>query len=349
MKLKFALCLALLPLILSESAFAAWAEKAYSCLINNDSKNCKIAAENYFRTEEADVSAVAVKTTPSERMAVALCLKWALFSEGSLNNNFLSYSDIPEMGLLLPFQYPIIDSLSTIPFCKAIMASGVYVPAMSSMICFMDKYGIDSLSAELFIDICASMGRKSLALRYISYLPKEKRLSWHIALDSVRQEISIWDSIPYNISSEPFIVDDWVSLYYPLNAEELASWKLDADRDKTRLDYYTLMQLLHKKLERLPFIIDEYKRINADTLPTYVQEALLLSWDYMREGGISKEGVEKWKQGSLSLDKDIIKRFEDWFVDIMRFERGFCSISELQSRYPNSYLMFFVFDGIQNF
>ncbi|MCH5244334.1 MAG: hypothetical protein J1F29_05470 [Lentimicrobiaceae bacterium] len=319
----------------ADSTAAMYVQTARFALEQNNPTVARTATEHYFRMASQN---------DSLRTEMATTLKWALLTSGQLNEDFLSYHNIPEMGLMLPFGFPAIEIAK--PYSCLTMACGLYVPALSTMICATDRYGLDVFSARLLTQICLKTGRLSLARRYIAYLPKEEQPMWYKELNTGKQVLWTWDSLPYYLPHEPYKTDDWVLLFFPTNAAEKAALDLSDKQATCLLDYFTLLQLLYKRLDLLPLIIEYYRESGAERLPTYVQEAFLLSLHYLIDGSISKEDLLQWRSGNLQIEPDIIVRFECWFNDFLLLQNGAISLADIQKKYKNTYLFYFIWDGI---
>ena len=308
---------------------------ARTALQQNNPTAARAAAEHYFFVAD---------DTANERNEMATTLKWALLTGGQLNEDFLSYNRrVPEMELMLPMAFPAIDIAK--PYTCLMMACGLYVPAMSTMICVTDRDGTDVFSARLMADICIETGRLSLARRYISYLPADEQVSWYCKLQEGKQALWAWDSLPYHLASEPGSTDAWVAFFYPTNAAEKSALNLKPSQSRCLLDYYTLLQLLHKRLDRLPSLIEAYREEGAERLPTYVQEALLLQMNYLN-GGASREELLQWRNGNLQIEPAVLERFEMLFYDFMALRQGVDNWNDMLRNYNNSYVFYFIFDGI---
>ncbi|MDE6112568.1 MAG: hypothetical protein K2G46_04045, partial [Bacteroidales bacterium] len=246
--------------------------------------------------------------------------------------------------LMFPILFPASHQIAK-PYSCLTMACGLYVPALSTMICATDRNGLDLFSARLLTEICLKTGRLSLARRYISYLPKEEQHDRYQKLTQGRQALWAWDSLPYLLPSEPGTTDAWVGLFYPLDRAEKAAFDLNPSQARCLLDYYTLLQLLHKRLDRLPDIAAAYRDLGASRLPTYVQEALLLSMDYLN-GGVTKNELLQWREGDLRIEADVIARFEQWFLAFNRLRNGADNWDEIRRNYGASYVFYFIWDGV---
>ncbi len=312
-----------------------YVEAARTALEQNDPMAALTAVEQYFPL---------ASDTAAERAEMATTLKWALLAGGRLNEDFLAYGTVPEMGLMLPISFPADDRIAK-PYSCLTMACGLYVPALSTMICTTDRNGLDLFSARLLTEICLKTGRLSLARRYIAYLPKAEQSDRYRKLMQGHQALWAWDSLPYHLTPEPHTTDAWVDRFYPLDSAEKAAFDLNPAQARCLLDYYTLLQLLHKRLDRLPRIVEAYRDLGASRLPTYVQEALLLSMNYLN-GGISKGELLQWREGDLRIEPDVIARFEQWFFDFNHWRNGADNWPEIRQNYEGSYVFYFIWDGI---
>ncbi|MDE6515881.1 MAG: hypothetical protein K2L03_07580, partial [Bacteroidales bacterium] len=70
-----------------------YVEAARIALEQNDPMAALTAVEQYFPL---------ASDTAAERAEMATTLKWALLAGGRLNEDFLAYGTVPEMGLMLP-------------------------------------------------------------------------------------------------------------------------------------------------------------------------------------------------------------------------------------------------------
>ncbi|MBD5387967.1 hypothetical protein HDR68_01050 [bacterium] len=319
---------------IQDSTLEVYIQAARLALENDNPTVACTATEHYFQlASEKD----------SVRAEMATILKWALLTSGQLNEKFLAYHNIPEMGLMLPFGFPAIEIAK--PYSCLTMACGLYIPALSTMICATDRNGIDLFSARLLTQICIKTGRLSLARRYISYLPKNEQTIWYKQLTTEKQALWAWDSLPYCLPHEPYSTDNWVQLFYPTNAAEKAAWNLNNTQATCLLDYFTLLQLLYKRLDLLTFIIESYRDLEAKRLPSYVQEAFLLSRNYL-VGDVSREEILQWRCGNLRIEPDIIAKFEHWFNDFQLMQYGAMSLVDMQKIYGDTYMFYFIWDGI---
>ncbi|MCM1530647.1 MAG: hypothetical protein NC048_02135 [Bacteroides sp.] len=310
-------------------------QSARLALEHEDPLTARTSAEHYFQIASKSDSA---------RAEMATILKWALLTNGQLNEDFLSYHDIPEMGLMLPFGFPAIEIAK--PYSCLTMACGLYIPALSTMICATDRNGLDLFSARLLTQICIKTGRLSLARRYISYLPEEEQTRWYQKMQEGKQALWAWDSLPYFLPHEPYTTDAWIQLFYPINAAEKEALNLNDKQAACLLDYFTLLQLLYKQLDLLPFIIDSYRESGAKRLPTYVQEAFLLSENYLISNNTSREDLLQWRSGELRIEPNVIACFERWFNDFYLLQNGAMTLTEMQKKHGDTYMFYFVWDGI---
>ena len=313
----------------------AYVMAARAALQENNPAAARTAAEHYFLTA-AD--------TAIERAEMATTLKWALLTAGQLNEDFLSYNrQIPEMELMLPMGFPAVDIAK--PYTCLMMACGLYVPALSTMVCATDRDGLDVFSTRLMVELCLETGRLSLARRYISYLPADEQELWYGKLQEGKQALWAWDSLPYHLVSEPIYTDAWIAFFYPTTAAEKAALNQKPSQSRCLLDYYTLLQLLHKRLDKIPALIEAYSEQGATRLPTYVQEALLLKMNYLN-GGASKEDLLQWRAGNLQIEPSVITRFEQFFYHFLAMRNGADNWNDIQENYSNSYVLYFIFDEI---
>lgn len=307
---------------------------ARASLEQNDPIAARTATERYFQT---------ATDTAAERLEMATILKWALLTSGQLNEDFLTYGHIPEMGLMLPVSFPAMRIAK--PYSCLTMACGLYVPALSTMICATDRNGLDLFSTRLLTEICIETGRLSLARRYIAHLPKAEQGEWYRKAKEHRQALWAWDSLPYHLASEPATTDAWVCFFYPSDSAERTALALKPTQARCLLDYYTLLQLLHKRLDLLPAITEAYRAQGAARLPAYVQEAWLLAMNYLN-GGFSKDEVLQWRKGDLKIEPDIIARFERLVYDFNALRNGTDNWNEIRKNYRDTYAFYFIFDGI---
>lgn len=312
-----------------------YVQAARAALEQNNPAAARTAAEQYF---------LLASDTAEERTEMATTLKWALLTGGRLNEDFLAYGAIPEMGLMLPVRFPADHRIAK-PYSCLTMACGLYVPALSTMICGTDRNGLDLFSARLLTEICLKTGRLSLARRYIAHLPKAEQNDWYQKLAQGRQALWAWDSLPYHLTPEPRTTDAWVERFYPLDSAEKAAFNLNPAQARCLLDYYTLLQLLYKRLDRVSSIVEAYRDLGVSRLPTYIQEALLLSMNYLN-GGISKNELLQWREGDLRIEPDVIARFEQWFFDFNRLRNGADNWNEIRRKHGASYVFYFIWDGI---
>lgn len=312
-----------------------YVQVARTALEQNDPVAARTAVEQYFMT---------ASDTAAERIEMATTLKWALLAGGRLNEDFLTYGTIPEMGLLLPITFPANDNIAK-PYSCLTMACGLYVPALSTMICATDRNGLDLFSARLLTEICLKTGRLSLARRYIAHLPKAEQSDWYRKMQQGRQALWAWDSLPYALPSEPRSTDAWVDRFYPLDSTEKAALNLNPAQARCLLDYHTLIQLLHKRLDRVPALIAAYRDLGVSRLPTYIQEAFLLANGYLN-GGISKADLLQWRSGDLRIEPDVTARFEQWFFDFTRWRNGAANWQDIRQKHNGSYVFYFIWDGI---
>lgn len=165
-------------------------------------------------------------------------------------------------------------------------------------------------------------------------------------LQENKQSLWNWDSLPYCLPSEPYRTDDWVQLFYPTNAEEKAAWNLNENQAACLLDYFTLLQLLYKRLDLLPSIIEAYHNLGAKRLPSYVQEAFIFSKNYLISNDVSRQDILQWRSGNLQIEPDILTCFEQWFNDFIMFQHEAMSMADMQKKYGDTYLFYFIWDGI---
>ena len=312
-----------------------YVQAARTALEQNDPVSARTAVEQYFQL---------ASDTAAERIEMATTLKWALLTGGRLNEDFLAYSAIPEMGLMLPIRFPAKPEIAK-PYSCLTMACGLYVPALSTMICATDRDGLDPFSTRLLTEICLKTGRLSLARRYIAHLPKAEQNDWYRKMQQGRQALWAWDSLPYALTAEPRTTDAWVDRFYPLDSTEKAALNLNPAQARCLLDYHTLIQLLHKRLDRIPNLIEAYRNLGASRLPTYVQEAFLLANGYLN-GGISKDELLQWREGDLRIEPDVIARFEQWFFEFNQWRNGADNWQNIRQKHSGSYVFYFIWDGI---
>lgn len=214
------------------------------------------------------------------RELLAVNLKLALLKSGRLNSQFFSYSHIYEMNQFLPVSF--FAGEYNFPNMRFAWHLGLFVPMRIYTNNMLNVNGLQNATLRKIVPNSIFLQRYDLASNYLYYLshtlfyaPEAER--WQA---SNSRMLSMRDSFfveQRSLNTDRMQeeggtnLDNWVELMYTPRS------------NKDMLEYYTFLQLFYKNIEKLPALVEHYRRLGYNRLPDYVQEGLLILQDYEPE------------------------------------------------------------------
>ncbi|MEG1498844.1 MAG: hypothetical protein RR393_05410, partial [Bacteroidales bacterium] len=280
-------------------------------------------------------------SNPKLRLGIATYMKLALIKNNQLNDLFLSYYRVPEMGSMLPFSLPYWENFNIL-MAQFYFETGLYVPAMSTLTCLLEEKGLQNETIKKMIPTLIYVKRFALAENYLYYLkhslPYSNLASYWEKFNSEeasnKSNLIKWkrEQAGKTYHEEKPYLDDWVvETYSPLSFNQ------------DLLNYYTLITLLNKNLTPVPALVAHYKKIQAKRLPTYLQEAVLLSIKYKEDPKIRRNALQKNGYMGFTFDRAVLDQFDRMYKDVMLYNQGIVSASALERHYADTYFFHYLF------
>lgn len=234
------------------------------------------------------------------RANLGLRLKLSLLMDNRLLDDFFKYRHIPEMQGMIPDMIPYTDPHS-FAYAKLYQETGLFGSVIPILEYTLENYYHQIRMLRILLPIEIECRQYTLAEKIIPMM--EKSIGNRQFTKENKKKLQ--DFLNQNMSENPSPVGTGLTLNLAhLKADYLISRKvedllleenkkrigwendrliLNARRlnestpiNKAALDYYTLVCLLNGKLENLPIITAEYRKLGISELPDYLQEGLAL-------------------------------------------------------------------------
>lgn len=253
------------------------------------------------------------------RELLAVNLKLALLKSGRLNRQYFSYNHVYEMNLMLPgHKFAGEYHFANMRFAWQL---GLFVPMRIYTNNMLNVAGLQNATLNVIIPNAIFLQRYDLAANYIYFLQhtlfyRRQAQKWQACNSAEKSAQDAFFNEQRHINSfrmqeeKGMELDSWVEqMYTPVSSKDV-------------LEYYTFLQLFFKRLDSLPALAEHYRYLGFNTLPTYLQEGLLILQDYdpqqpeppqtyadyayspsvLAEYGRSRQAYKLYKMGSVSAE-----------------------------------------------
>ncbi|MEG1952333.1 MAG: DUF6057 family protein [Bacteroidales bacterium] len=265
------------------------------------------------------------------RFTLAAYTKWCLLQTGKLNDKFLEYYRIPEMGAMFPAPLPFVNIYSPI-YAGIYYDLGLFAPAVPILATALEKNKFQNDLLKKFIRLRMVSGHYRLAEDYLYYLSLNPLYGRFVdsmrSINSEERSKNVTWIVERRALADTGLcegggfIDGWVEKAYPKYT-----------KNKNLLNYYTLLALLQKRIEEVPALTKRYKELGYYRLPTYLQEAILLYLGPSQNRNLS----------GFLLDESVVKRFNLMLRDLELMQRRTISPEVFTEHYAHTYFYHFLF------
>lgn len=301
-------------------------------------KGIEIANNFYLQKDKAHPSEKAMAL----RSEISAYTKLCLLKTSNLNNTFLSYYPIREMGAMFGGPLPGISSNAYI-YARLYTELGLYGPALPIILWRAEDLGWDKETADLAMRVFLSTSQYRVAQNYLNFFSsfrtlRKPSLKWQGVLDSCVIP-SLDGTLPLAINDSNlfiqngnmgYFIDEWVRVGFEFGLQNTCL-----------TDYYTLLCLLYKDMDKVPVLVKQYKK-ELRVLPDYLQEAVLIC---------SAVNILANNRLVVDFEKDIkpeIKqRVERVLNDFEMLKLGAIPFETITERYAATYTYHFLFGQLQ--
>lgn len=270
-----------------------------------------------------------------QRVEMTAWLKLSLLQTGRLNNMFLDYDGVPLMGGMFASDFPY-EQECAYPYVLLQDCLGIYAPQVPFILSVFEKKGWQNRFVKplLRAELHTGQGRllqKSLryAARTVAYRKVALDGAWASALASSED-----GSRPVPLQSASLVrggnhLDGWVKLY----AEGFPG--KPAEFSVPLLDYYTLLCLLDKRLDRVEFLAEQGARLGCKTLPAYMQEAVCFMRNY--PSSLPRKQMLETPYMGYHLSLNVLEEVEEVYRAWALYHNGKMDFVEASRLYRNTF------------
>ncbi len=268
--------------VFAHNATGQAAIKAENAIAKGDYAGCLKVCDKYFR-KSGVLKKHPSQATMKNRYRLASCLRLGLLMEGELDNRFLDYSHLHEMGLMYPAPLPFLGAYDY-SYVKAYENLGLFAPAVPQIRSNIELFGEQNRFLEPLIRASAATGQYRLLQTTFYYARKSLygRKFYLAYRDTVNAMLArgIDGTRPVALQDPDLhpggdFIDQWVK-----SEVEYRLSKKDSVFATPLLDYYVFLNLMEKRMENTDLLVRLYRLADAKTLPRYLQEAVCLKAGY---------------------------------------------------------------------
>lgn len=282
------------------------------------------------------------------RYRLASYLKLSLLMEGELNNRFLDYSDLHEMSLMYPAPLPFVGPYDY-SYIKVYDNLGLFAPAVPQIRSNMELFGVQNRFFEPLIR--AQVGTAQVRLMKTTFYYAKKSLYTRQFYLSARDTVAamlaqgIDGSRPASLQDSSlheggFFIDQWVQceVEYRLSTG-------DSVFSAPVVDYYAFLNLMEKRMDRIPLLVRLYRLANVPTLPRYMQEAVCLHLGFPQN--ISRQQLLNSHYQGYRIHVDAAADVQNVTASLDRLRHRSISFEEVTRQYNSTYTYHYLFGVIQ--
>lgn len=294
-----------------------------------------------------------LKKHPSEkvlegRYRLASYLRLSLLTEGELNNRFLDYSNLHEMGLMYPAPLPFIGGYDY-SYIQVYDKLGLWAPAVPQIRSNMELFGIQNRFIEPLIR--AQIGTAQVRLMQTTFYYAKKSLYtrpfYRAARDTVQTMLAqgIDGSRPASLQDSclhqgGYFIDQWVA-----SEVEYRLSQGDSVFSAPMVDYYAFLNLMDKRLDRIGLLLRLYRLAEVKTLPRYMQEAVCLQAGFPQKTSPQQLLENRYQGYRISTGAAADVQSVVSALDQLRQRR--ISFEEVTRKYNSTYTYHYLFGVIQ--
>ncbi len=279
------------------------------------------------------------------RYLLSSYLRLSLLKTGQLGDRFFEYASLPEMAWTMypvplhfvgPYDYSYIKTYESL---------GLAAPAVPQIFSCIELFGLQNRFIEPLVKAEMATGqyrllenifyyaRKTFYAKkfYRQYRPEVKRLIAE-GRDGSRP-VALQDSVLHEGGT---FIDDWVKKEFEYRAVS-DSGNINA----AMTDYYALLLLLEKDMEKIPSVLAYYAKMERKTLPLYVQEALCIRAGYPQR--ISKKELLSASYGGFRIGSAAADFVRDGHVAYEALRQQKISMEEVSRQYGSTYTYYYLF------
>lgn len=256
--------------------------------------------ESYFK-KHPQANAQATDAELGMRFSIGAYTRLGLLMQGELNARFLEFNHIKEMQGMFPSLLPYTNSFDY-AYARLYYETELYGSAIPLMNYTLDHYEYEQRIFKLLIPIETATYQRALLNKHLPLLKKSfgnrkfakqwekinadgiaagiangpQPMGMGIKLNNSQTAINqlIIQKVEYALFDSEILANTWSndrSTTIARNINQKRPLNLPA------LDYYSLLCLLEGKIELTPILAEGYARLDAVSLPPYLQEAILIN------------------------------------------------------------------------
>lgn len=271
-----------------------------------------------------------------QRVEMTAWLKLSLLQTGRLNNMFLEYGDVPLMGGMFGSDFPYMNECAY-PYVLLQDCLGVYAPQVPFILSSFEKKGWQNRFVEPLLRAELHTGQGRLlqkSLRYASRTLAHRKVA-------LEMPCAVEDgSRPVPLQSASLVrggnhLDGWVKLYTEGFPGKPAEFSVPL------LEYYTLLCLLEKRLDRVEFLAEQASHLGCKTLPAYMQEAVCFMRNY--PSSLSRKQMLETPYMGYHLNLNVLEEVEDVYRTWALYHVGKMDFMEASRLYRHTFTFRFYF------
>lgn len=282
------------------------------------------------------------------RYRLASYLKLSLLMEGELNNRFLDYSGLQEMGLMYPSPLPFVGPYDY-SYIKVYDNLGLFAPAVPQIRSNMELFGIQNRFIEPLIraQVATALVRLMQTTFYYAKKSLYTRPFYLANRDTVNAMLAkgIDGSRPVDLQDPDLhragnFIDQWVK-----SEVEYKLSKGDSILSVPMVDYYAFLTLIDKQLDNLELLLRLYRLAEVKTLPRYMQEAVCLKEGYPQK--ISRQELLENRYQGYPINTDVAADVQNVSAALNQLKQHNIAFEEVTRRYISTYTYHYLFGTIR--
>lgn len=265
-----------------------------------------------------------------QRVEMTAWLKLSLLQTGRLNNMFLDYDGVPLMDGMFASGFPYEEACAY-PYVLLQDCLGVYAPQVPFILSYFEKKGWQNRFVEPLLRAELHTGQGRLLQKSLRYASRTLAFA---SCDTYGAAPVVDGSRPVPLQSACLVrgsnhLDGWVKLY----AEGFPG--KPAEFSVPLLEYYTLLCLLEKRLDRVDFLAEQGARLGCKTLPAYMQEAVCFMRNY--PSSLPRKQMLETPYMGYYLSLNVLEEVEEVYRAWALYHNGKMNFLEASRLYRNTF------------
>ncbi len=269
--------------------------------------------------------------------------KYALTLTNQLPEKFFSYNLIPGFLILFPEEPPtgvnkFIQALANFYYSVGLMSESLHV---SFGVVVGSGLNVRSVERIIAGNLVATDYRANrFFLNTFDKTLFHHRFSEKYRVYNEHPELILKDSLlmklrnlqPKNDMQAAWVTDMTVFTLWQNNPE-----------NQYAFEYAMTAALTYKEHQIVVNNAHYFEDFRYTKIPKNFAEAIILGSAFVKDRTLSKEEILQMKFGGLSLDADMIDRFEHFMIDYEKFENGLIRFAHIRRNYSDTYWFHFFF------